>query len=259
METNALAPPAEATSAITLFGTTEPVLLIERATEVANALAGVVEKKQLYSTISGKRHVRVEGWTLLGSILGVFPVVVRTTELFRDEGKPFGFEAYVEARTRGGEVVGSAVARCTRDERRWKSADDYAILSMASTRATSKAMRLPLGWVMTLGGYEATPAEEMDGVFDRGEPPPPRRDRHDDDVRFDEPVVPGSRVGKAVTAADVVASVKSMMREDATLGVKTLGEARAKAGVTAPNAKAFTDADWIAVNPHLPAPWKVNL
>jgi hypothetical protein len=32
---------------------------------------------------------------------------------------------------------------------------------MAQTRATSKALRQPLGFVMTLAGYSATPAEEM--------------------------------------------------------------------------------------------------
>jgi hypothetical protein len=32
---------------------------------------------------------------------------------------------------------------------------------MAQTRATSKALRQPLGFVMTLAGYAATPAEEM--------------------------------------------------------------------------------------------------
>ena len=32
---------------------------------------------------------------------------------------------------------------------------------MAQTRAVSKALRLPLGFVMSIAGYEATPAEEM--------------------------------------------------------------------------------------------------
>ena len=32
---------------------------------------------------------------------------------------------------------------------------------MAETRATGKAMRVALSWVMALAGYEATPAEEM--------------------------------------------------------------------------------------------------
>jgi hypothetical protein len=32
---------------------------------------------------------------------------------------------------------------------------------MAQTRAVAKALRLCLGWIMALAGYEATPAEEM--------------------------------------------------------------------------------------------------
>ena len=33
---------------------------------------------------------------------------------------------------------------------------------MAQTRSTSKALRLPLGFVVALAGYEATPAEEAE-------------------------------------------------------------------------------------------------
>ena len=43
----------------------------------------------------------------------------------------------------------------------WDKADEYAVRSMAQTRAASKALRMPLGFVMTLGGYEATPEGEM--------------------------------------------------------------------------------------------------
>ena len=38
---------------------------------------------------------------------------------------------------------------------------EFQIASMAQTRAVSKAFRLALSWVMTLAGYEPTPAEEM--------------------------------------------------------------------------------------------------
>lgn len=48
-----------------------------------------------------------------------------------------------------------------RDERTWKDRDDYALRSMAQTRATSKALRGPLGFIVTLAGFEATPSEEM--------------------------------------------------------------------------------------------------
>ena len=43
----------------------------------------------------------------------------------------------------------------------WAKADDYAIRSMAQTRATSKALRMPLGFVMELAGFDATPADEI--------------------------------------------------------------------------------------------------
>jgi hypothetical protein len=105
--------------------------------------------------------VNVEGWTLLGSMLGVFPVVTWTRPVLNEEERPIGWEARVEARTRAGEIVGAAEAECIRSERSWTSRDDYALRSMAQTRAVSKALRLPLGFVMQLAGFDPTPAEEM--------------------------------------------------------------------------------------------------
>jgi hypothetical protein len=139
----------------TLFRTDDPVQIIESASAVADALSRVLRDRQLTSNISGKEHVRVEGWTLLGTMLGVFPVVEWTRPVAD------GWEARVEARTLAGQVVGAAEAECLRTERTWKSRDDYALRSMAQTRAVSKALRGPLGFVVTLAGYEATPAEEM--------------------------------------------------------------------------------------------------
>jgi hypothetical protein len=141
-----------------LFDAPNPMVVIERATQVAKALADVLETQKLYTTISGRNHVRVEGWTLCGSMLGVFPVCMWTRPVEQ------GWEARVEARTMNGNIVGAAEAQCTAKESKWKGRDDFAIRSMAQTRATSKAMRLPLGFIIQLAGYEATPAEEMDGV-----------------------------------------------------------------------------------------------
>ena len=138
-----------------LFRTEDPVEIVRRASETADVLARVLREKQLTSNISGKEYVRVEGWTLLGTMLGVFPVCEWTRQL------PDGWEARVEARTLAGQVVGAAEAECLRSERAWAKRDDYALRSMAQTRATSKALRQPLGFVVTLAGFEATPAEEM--------------------------------------------------------------------------------------------------
>ena len=157
--------PVEQPAPLTLFGTDDPVKVVAQATAVAQSLAAVLDKQKLYSAIQGKRYVRVEGWTLLGSMLGVFPVCVwtRATE--------DGWEARVEARTRSGAIVGAAEAECTRGEKTWAERDDYALRSMAQTRATSKALRLPLGFVVALAGFEATPAEEVpSGGFDERPP-----------------------------------------------------------------------------------------
>lgn len=154
MTTTELVPIAESAPP-TLFGTNNAMTIVERATEQANALAGVITDKHLYADISGRRHVTVEGWTLLGTMLGVFPVCT-WTRLIEN-----GWEARVEARTLNGQVVGASEAQCTHDEKTWATRDEFALRSMAQTRATSKALRLPLGFVMVLAGYEATPAEEM--------------------------------------------------------------------------------------------------
>lgn len=140
---------------MTLFGTDDPTAVVERASNVATALAGVIKERKLSSRISGKDHVNVEGWTLLGSMLGVFAEVEWSRPLDN------GWEARAVARTLDGRIVGAAEAMCTTNEGRWRSADPYAVRSMAQTRAVSKALRLPLGFLMHLAGYSATPAEEL--------------------------------------------------------------------------------------------------
>lgn len=140
----------------------DPAARLEMATKIASLLAPVVRDRGLASKIQGREYVLFEGWTLLGSLLGVFPATEWVHELAN------GFEARVVARTLGGQTVGAAHARCTRDERNWQSRDDFALASMAQTRAGAKALRMPLGFVVQLAGYEATPAEEMESVDREG-------------------------------------------------------------------------------------------
>lgn len=151
---------------VTLFGTDDPAQVMVQATAVAKQLAKVVEDQKLYAELKTKqgprRHVKVEGWTLLGSLLGVYPVTIWTRELVDEEAHVhLGWEARVEAVTRSGSIVGAAEAECRWAEERWRTRDSYALRSMAQTRAASKALRMPLGFVMQLAGFEATPAEEM--------------------------------------------------------------------------------------------------
>jgi hypothetical protein len=183
---------------VTLFGTDNPAEVVSRAAVVATALADLVRKQNLIVRIGQSDHVRVEGWTLLGSMLGVFPVVtwtrpVKAVSDGMDAELQIGWEARVEARTRGGEVVGAAEAECLRTERTWKGRDDYALRSMAQTRAVSKALRLPLGFVMQLAGFNPTPAEEMVGH--------PTVDMYDPDIPFGDAPDPKLQPPKYISEA----------------------------------------------------------
>jgi hypothetical protein len=110
-------------------------------------------------------------------MLGVFATTVKTWEIGGDEG----YGATVEAKTMSGAVVGRADAVVMRTEavgtdpktgepkRKWLEAPAFQLISMAQTRASSKALRMPLGFVMKLAGYDTTPAEEMEAAAARGE------------------------------------------------------------------------------------------
>ena len=130
--------------------------VIRRATEIANPLADLIHEKELYRIINKKKYVFVEGWTTLGAMLGIFPRTVRVDEIL--DGV---FEAEVELiRGSDGMTVGGGIAECGADPP-WDNRQRYAKKSMAITRASGKAYRLSLAWIMKLAGYEGTPAEEM--------------------------------------------------------------------------------------------------
>lgn len=146
-----------AAGALNLFGSS-PAAAIEQMSEVARLLADILKQQKLYTNIQGKNHVAVEGWTLLGSLLGVFPVVMWVERITEPAD---GYKARVEARTADGRVVGAGEALCTRAEKMWKHREEFSLAAMAQTRATSRALRNPLGFVVKMAGYETAGAEEM--------------------------------------------------------------------------------------------------
>ncbi len=145
---------------VTLFGTNDPEEVVAAATVAAKPLAQAVREQGLVVQIRKGEHVRVEGWTMLGSMLGVFAVADGDPEPVEIDGA-FGFKASMKAVTRSGDVVGGGTSYCMRSESDWRNADVYALAGMAQTRATSRALRQPLGFVMKLAGFSPTPAEEM--------------------------------------------------------------------------------------------------
>ena len=147
---------ARPSEALTLFGTSDPIAVLGQASRVALALAQVIKKQGLFTVIQKKEYVHVEGWTLLGSMLGVTPQIEWTRKLEN------GWEARaIAVFNQTGKTVGAGEAQCLRSESKWAKADDYAVRGMAQTRAISRALRGPLGFVVVLAGFAATPADEM--------------------------------------------------------------------------------------------------
>lgn len=137
-----------------------PAAMVAKAAEIANVLSDIIEKQKLYTLFNGKKHINVEGWQTLGSILGILPKEKRVVE--HDDKS---YEAEIElVSVRTGLVVGGASSYCGMDEGSWSRKPKFSRRSMAITRATGKAYKGAFGWIATLAGYASTPAEEMDGV-----------------------------------------------------------------------------------------------
>ena len=135
----------------------DPAEMIAKASGIARQLQDVVRQAGLVKRIADKDYLLVEAWTTLGVLVGC----TARTEWTRPVGDGDGWEAAVEVVNSNGVVVSRAEAECLRTESLWRKRDDYALRSMAQTRAMGKALRMPLGWIAVLAGYQATPAEEM--------------------------------------------------------------------------------------------------
>lgn len=142
-----------------IFQERNPQQIIARYSEVAKSIGKLIDDANLYVSISGRKHVRIEGWQALGAPLGIF-AEVESSQRIRD-GDRWGYEASAVAHRLSGETVSAADAECWSDEQNWQGKPDFQIRSMAQTRACAKALRLALGFVMAMAGFEATPAEEM--------------------------------------------------------------------------------------------------
>lgn len=127
---------------------------------MGKVLKDYVVKNKLYTNIKGRNYAHVEGWQFAGGLLGLFPRVREVTNL--SSGAEFKWMATVDIiNPKTSQVVSTGYAVCSSKEGTKKNFDEYAVLSMAQTRAIGKAYRNLIGWVMKLAGYEATPSEEM--------------------------------------------------------------------------------------------------
>ncbi|TXK37893.1 hypothetical protein FVR03_14620 [Pontibacter qinzhouensis] len=124
-------------------------------------LAKFIKENKLYQNIQGKEYVNVEGWQYAGSRLGILPVVEHVVNISTDD--EIKYQAKVNLLDlRSQQVVGAGFAICSNREQGKKYYQEFAIASMAQTRAIGKAYRNILAWIIRAAGYEPTPVEEMD-------------------------------------------------------------------------------------------------
>ena len=104
---------------------------------------------------------------MIGAFAGLRAEVESVEPQRSEDGTIMAYKAkvvLVNIKTR--EIGGGGIALCGMDEsvvqgQKTNGAKHNACMSMAQTRATSKAYRMNYSHVVVLGGYQPTPAEEM--------------------------------------------------------------------------------------------------
>jgi len=129
--------------------------------DLAKDLAKFIKENKLSTQVQGKEFVNVEGWQYAGSRLGIVPIVEHVINVSSDQ--EIKYQAKVTLfDMRSQHTVGAGFAICSNKESGKKFYQEFAIASMAQTRAIGKAYRNILAWITRAAGYEPTPAEEME-------------------------------------------------------------------------------------------------
>ncbi len=129
--------------------------------DLAKDLAKFIKDNKLTTNVQGKEFVNVEGWQYAGSRLGIVPIVEHVINVSSDQEMKYQAKVTLFD-LRHGVTVGAGFAVCSNKESGKKFYQEFAIMSMAQTRAIGKAYRNCLAWIIRAAGYEPTPAEEMD-------------------------------------------------------------------------------------------------
>ena len=145
---------------IAAFGPTDPIERLEGTSKIVKYMAEQCSGSKFIAPIQGKQYPKVEWWTTVGYGLSLSPQLEWDKRLDR-EGE-IAYEAMVVVtHMPTGRVVARASAICSSKEKSWGNRDEYAIKSMAQTRATGKAYRIPLSFLAVMAGIEPTPADEI--------------------------------------------------------------------------------------------------
>lgn len=129
--------------------------------DLAKDLAKFIKENKLTTNVQGKEFVNVEGWQYAGARLGIVPIVEHVINVSNEQEIKYQAKVMLWD-MRHQTTVGAGFAVCSNKESGKKFYQEFAIMSMAQTRAIGKAYRNCLAWIIRAAGYEPTPAEEMD-------------------------------------------------------------------------------------------------
>lgn len=163
-----------------------PKQIMKHAKEVADLLMAFVRDRKLAKKFGAEgEHIFLPAWQFAGHFYGYTAKVTRTEPYTDDITGAGGFKAWADAVRPDGSVASSAEAICLNDEDNWNERTKYEyknvpgigntrveagkarvpsfqLMSMAQTRAMSRALSNVLRFVVVLAGYNDTPAEEME-------------------------------------------------------------------------------------------------
>jgi len=147
----------------------DPAEVVARGNSTAKACKAIILQNTML--LQGKRWIKAEGWQALAAACGYSPRIDVVEELANGDIRA----VCSLIRLSDGEVVASAEGYIGTDEPTWKSRLRYAKRAMAQTRATSRACRSALAWIIPLldAGLETTPAEEVEHLAITSKPSAP--------------------------------------------------------------------------------------
>lgn len=161
---------AEPARAVAPHEAVPPKEVMQYAQAAAREIVDVARSGKLLANVGGREYPLTECMTLIGRMTGHTVAVEWSRKVPAEWQIGDGWEARAVVRDANGHEVAAAESMCLRSERAWSKRDEFAVRSMAQTRASGKALRLALGYIVTLAGWEALPAEEItDEMRGRGE------------------------------------------------------------------------------------------
>ena len=140
-------------------------ITLAQAKSQGRQLADFAKANNLSVDIAGKQYMQVEGWQFVGTLNGLTDIVkscFRITEAEQLQPNEIKYRAEVEIINQNGTVISRGIAYASNKEKKKTSFEEYAVASMAQTRAIGKAYRNFLAWIIKMAGYEPTPVEEID-------------------------------------------------------------------------------------------------